>query len=156
MTIRKKGGYMQLLTFYMNRIKFGIPLSNVESIENRLEIVSVPRSLEYIQGVINLHGDVVPVYNLAAKFRYTNLDIRNIIIVNVEGMKVGLEVENVSEILSGQDCQVVPMPELMNPGNSCFNDVASCKKELIVLLDVSRLMSKEEQQGIRKLVEENS
>ena len=143
---------MQLLTFYLNRIKYGLPLDNVESIENRVEVVSIPRSLEYIKGVINLHGDIVPIYDLTAKFGYAGLDVNNIVIVNVEGIKVGLEVEHVSEILSGQDCQMVPMPRLMNNGNSYFNDVASCKKELIVLLDVTKLITKEEQQNIRKLV----
>lgn len=147
---------MQLLTFYLNRIKFGIPLVNVESIENRVDIVSIPRSLEYIKGVINLHGDIVPIYNLPAKFGYAGLNIRNVIIVSVEGIKIGLEVESVNEILSGEDCQVVPMPQIMNPQNNCFNDVASCKRELIVLLDVTRLMTKEEQQNIRKIVAENS
>ena len=147
---------MQLLTFYLNRIKFGIPLTSVESIENRVEVVNIPRSLEYIKGVTNLHGNIVPIYNLPAKFGYTGLTIRNVIIVSVGGVKIGLEVESVNEILSGEDCQVVPMPQIMNPQTSCFNDVASCKKELIVLLDVTKLMSKEEQQDIRRIVAENS
>jgi purine-binding chemotaxis protein CheW len=51
---------------------------------------------------------------------------------------------------------VLPMPTLMSGQQCCFNDVASCQKELIVMLDVKSLVSQEEQAAIRKMISDNT
>ncbi len=146
---------MQLLTFVLNGINFGIPVSSVVSIESCTNVVGVPEAPANIRGIIRLHGEIVPIYNLALRFGYQVPRIQNIVVVSADGMKVGLEVERVQEILEVEDKQVIPMPGIMNATQNCFNDVASCKEGLVVLLDVRQLLSLEEQQGIRKIIEDN-
>lgn len=147
---------MQLLTFMLNNVAFGIPIDDVESIETRMNIVGIPNSLPDMRGIMNLHGSIVPVYNLAAKFGYEDQKIENIVVAGMNGMKIGLEVEKVREIMEVDDAHILPMPKLMNASQSCFNDVAAKDRELIVLLDVSQLFPLEEQQGIRKIIEDHS
>ena len=101
---------MQLLTFTLTGMDYGISLENVESI----------------------------------------------VVVNVGGMKLALEVEKVKEIVDVEDSRVLPMPTLMSGQQCCFNDVASCQKELIVMLDVKSLVSQEEQAAIRKMISDNT
>lgn len=146
---------MQLLTFTMKEVTFGIPVSNVESIETKMNVVGIPNSPPNIRGIINLHGDIVPIYNLASKFGYEEQKIENVVVAGVNGMKIGLEVGRVKEILEVDDVHIIPMPEIMNATQNCFNDVASNNKELIVLLDTEQLFPAEEQQGLKKIIEDN-
>lgn len=147
---------MQLLTFILNNIRFGIPVSYVESIENRMSVIGIPNAPEYIQGIVNLHGDIVPVYSLADRFAYTDEKIQNMVVVSVNGMKIGLEVASISEILEVDGAHIIPMPTIMNATQTCFNDVASHDKELIVMVDVSQLIPEAEQQGIKKMIDDNA
>ena len=59
---------MQLLTFMLNNVRFGIPVDDVESIETRMSVVGVPNAPAHIEGIVNLHGDIVPICNLADYF----------------------------------------------------------------------------------------
>lgn len=147
---------MQLLTFTLNGVDYGIPLKDVESIENKMNIVPVPTAPAHIRGIIRLHGAIIPVFSLASRFAFTNLPVQNLIVANVEGMKIALEVERVKEIVEVENANVLPMPSLMYGAKNCFNDVASCQKELIVLLDVASLVSVEEQKQLRRLIEDSS
>ncbi len=147
---------MQLLSFSLNGVDYGIPLKDVESIEGRINCVNVPTAPKYIKGIIRLHGNIVPVLSLAARFGLQELPVENMIVANVDGMKIALEVEKVREIVDVENSRVLPMPMLMSSVQNCFNDVASCQQELIVMLDVKSLVSLEEQQQLRKLIEDSS
>ena len=138
---------MQLLTFTLTGMDYGISLENVESIESKMNVVVVPTSPANIRGIIRLHGEILPVFSLA---------VDNLVVVNVGGMKLALEVEKVKEIVDVEDSRVLPMPTLMSGQQCCFNDVASCQKELIVMLDVKSLVSQEEQAAIRKMISDNT
>lgn len=143
---------MQLLTFLLNGVKFGIPVKDVESIETRMDVVDIPNSLPQVHGIMNLHGEVIAVYSLADQFNYPEQQINNIIVASMNGFKVGLEVGSVDEIIDVPDEEVVDMPVMINATETCFDEVASYNKELIVLLEVSGLMPKEEQEAIQKFV----
>ena len=119
---------MQLLTFTLTGMDYGISLENVESIESKMNVVVVPTSPANIRGIIRLHGEILPVFSLASRFGLGNIAVDNLVVVNVGGMKLALEV----------------------------NDVASCQKELIVMLDVKSLVSQEEQAAIRKMISDNT
>ena len=142
---------MQLLTFTLTGMDYGISLENVESIESKMNVVVVPTSPANIRGIIRLHGEILPVFSLASRF-----GLGNLVVVNVGGMKLALEVEKVKEIVDVEDSRVLPMPTLMSGQQCCFNDVASCQKELIVMLDVKSLVSQEEQAAIRKMISDNT
>ena len=147
---------MQLLTFLLNGVKFGIPVNDVESIETRMNVVNIPNSLPQVHGIMNLHGEVIAVYSLAEQFHYPEQEINNIIVASMNGTKIGLEVGNVDEIIDVPDEKVISMPVIMKAVENCFDEVASYAKELIVLIEVSKLMPEAEQQAIQKLVEQQS
>lgn len=138
---------MQLLTFLLNGVKFGIPVNDVESIETRMNVVNIPNSLPQVHGIMNLHGEVIAVYSLAEQFHYPEQEINNIIVASMNGTKIGLEVGNVDEIIDVPDEKVISMPVIMKAVENCFDEVASYAKELIVLIEVSKLMPEAEQQA---------
>lgn len=147
---------MQLLSFVMNGVNYGIALKDVESIEPRMNVVNIPTAPEHIKGIIRLHGAIVPVFCLSSRFGLKEGAIENMIVVNVNGMKIGLEVEKVKEITNVEDSDVQAMPVIMNGVRNCFNDVAANQKDLIVILDVNSLVSLEAQKQIRKLIDDRA
>lgn len=96
------------------------------------------------------------VYSLAEQFHYPEQEIHNIIVTSMNGIKIGLEVGDVDEILEIPDDKVVAMPVIMRATENCFEEVASSAKELIVMLEVSKLMPETAQEAIKKLVEQQS
>lgn len=147
---------MQLLKFAMNGIDYGIPIKDVESIESHINIVPIPTAPQHIRGIIRLHGDIVPVVNLASRFGVESSTIQNLVIASVDGMKVGLEVEQVKEIVEVENSNVIPMPVIMHSVQNCFSDVATRQKELIAMLDVGSLVSLEEREQIRQIIKDNT
>lgn len=147
---------MQFLTFVLNGIDYGIPLKDVESIEIKKDVMRVPTAPSHIIGIIRLHGEIVPVFSLSSRFGVSEGRIESLVVANVDGMKIGLEVEKVKEIVEVENRQVLPMPSIMNGVKNCFSDVASRQKQLFVLLDVSSLVSMEEEQEIRQLITDNT
>ena len=130
---------MQLLTFLLNGVKFGIPVNDVESIETRMNVVNI-----------------LPQHRMRYGKHYPEQEINNIIVASMNGTKIGLEVGNVDEIIDVPDEKVISMPVIMKAVENCFDEVASYAKELIVLIEVSKLMPEAEQQAIQKLVEQQS
>lgn len=147
---------MQLLTFSLNGVDYGIPIQDVESIEVKVNIVVVPTSPKHIRGIVRLHGEIIPVLSLASRFGLGNLPVENLIVASAGDMKIALEVEKVKEIVNIENKRVLPMPKLMSAEANCFNDVASCQKELIVMLDVKSLVSIEEREALRKLISDGA
>ena len=99
---------MQLLTFTLTGMDYGISLENVESIESKMNVVVVPTSPANIRGIIRLHGEILPVFSLASRFGLGNIAVDNLVVVNVGGMKLALEVEKVKEIVDVEDSRVLP------------------------------------------------
>lgn len=146
---------MQLLTFRLGETKYGIALEYVQSIEQMIKIVSIPNTLSHIRGIMNLHGEVIPLYSLTVKFGFANEEALNIVVVEVDGMKVGLEVCRVEEILTVPDDHVFSMPLLIQHDQNFFSDVAYNQKNLIVTLDVHQLITLEEQENMKEMLANN-
>lgn len=144
---------MQLLTFTLGGVKYGIPIQDVQSIEQKVQVVEIPNVLPYIRGIMNLHGNIIPVYSLSTKFGYSGQLIENVVITNVRGMLIGFEVCKVQEILEVEGGHIAPMPELINCSQSYMKDVADHHKNLIVMLDVGELVTKEEERDLREMLE---
>lgn len=148
---------MQLLTFALNGVEYGISLNDVESIESKMDVLPIPTSPVHIKGIINLHGKVIPVYSLVSRFGQENVNVENIIVVRSGDVRIGLEVEQVKEIINIPDDGVISMPVIMQPESNCFqNVVASDGQGLLAMLNVKQLMSMEEQQELKKLVASQS
>lgn len=143
----------EFLTFEFQNVTFGINISSVKSIEMKMDVVNVPDSPPFVKGIASLHGEVIAVYSLAARFGYPETDVQNTIIVEIGGMKVGLEVQKVKEILSIDDDRLTTLPAIMEESRSEFEKVAESKKGLVVMLRPESLISVSEQNQIAMAVQ---
>ena len=112
--------------------------------------------MKYISGIVNLRGEVIPVMSLKEKFNMEDQSKGdNTVIVNLTDMKIALEVDEVIEIGELQPDKISLMPKLAKTENTEYLDrVASIDNKLVILLDINKILSEEEAQGIKEFTEQ--
>lgn len=148
--------YVKPVVFRVGKEVFGVDINLVQSIEKQVSVVPVPNSMEYIHGLINLRGEVVPVYNLKKKFSIPqDTQAENMIIISAGEVKIALEVDEVLEINDIDPEKIVNMPVLARTSESRYLDrVAQVDNNLIILLDVEKLLTEDETEGMKKITEQ--
>ena len=150
--------YIRPVVFRLGEQEFGVDINLVQSIEKQVDVVPVPNSMRYISGIVNLRGEVIPVMCLKEKF---NMEDRtkgnNTVIVNLPDMKIALEVDEVLEIGELNAEKIVDMPRLAkNEETEYLDRVASVDGDLVILLDINKILSEDEAQGVREFAEQMS
>jgi purine-binding chemotaxis protein CheW len=146
----------QLVIFELGSENFGIEIASVEGINKMLEITKIPQSPDYMEGITNLRGSVLPVIDLSKRFgmvpQERNNDTR-IMVANVEGLKVGMIVSAVSEVLTIDDSVIEPPPPLASSINSEYIvGVAKIDKRLVILLDLGKVLTLDEKIRVTNVV----
>jgi purine-binding chemotaxis protein CheW len=154
--IRKKdGSLLQLVTFNISQEEFGIDILKVQEIIRTMEITKVPRAPEFVEGVINLRGKVIPIIDLRRRFGMEPRKHDNqtrIVVVELLGMIVGFVVDSVSEVLRIPADTVVPPPAIVSGLDSEYiSGVGKLDDRLLILIDLEKLLSSDEQKAITGL-----
>lgn len=134
----------QLVIFMLAQETYGVNIHAVESIIKLQPITEVPRSANFILGVTNLRGTVIPVLDLRKRFNMCpceNSANSRIIIVNAEGAKVGILVDEVDEVLKVSRDAIQPPPAMATTVDSAFiNGIARIEERLIILLNLEKVL----------------
>ncbi|WP_371374164.1 chemotaxis protein CheW [Sporomusa aerivorans] len=143
----------QVLIFRVQEEEYAIPFEDSQETIAKLPITKIPTAIDYLEGVTNIHGQVIPVVRLSAKIGLAG-DIpseQKVIIVKIGLQKIGIMVDEIT----GGVCLTADCIDPANRGNSCLG---SCIKGLgeignrpIMLLDIARLFSEEELSFLRRL-----
>lgn len=145
------------VVFELNGEKYGIDINRVSGIEREQHIVAVPNSPENIKGIINLRGTIVPVYNLAKKFKAQDIAPENsqLIITKIGEMLLAVEVESVKEIFDIPAESISEVPAIIQGGKTSYIlEIAKVGNDLLIILDVDSLLTEEEQQDVAEFVKE--
>ncbi len=152
------GNNIQFVVFLLDNQEYGIDIVQVHEIDRLKEIVisPVPKAPQFVEGIINLRGDVVPIIDLRKKFGLIPKDIdksSRILIVKLSNKVIGLLVDGVSEVISVCESSISPTPEEISDVETRFIDgVARADgRRLILLLNINEVLSVEE-----SAVDENS
>lgn len=145
----KSKAHNKYVTFKLGETRFGVAVLKTREIVEYGKITPVPESPDYIEGVINLRGSVVPVVNLSYKFFNRKSDIKestSIIIVEPEidgdRQKMGLIVDLVSDVLEIKEDLLEPPPKYGSKLKSEYLlNVASIDEEFIMILDIDKVLS---------------
>jgi len=149
--IKSSGGntILQLVTFTLGNEEYAVDILKVQEINRMKEITRVPNSPPYVEGVINLRGKVIPVVNLRKKFGLAekgNDEQSRIMIMDIQGITMGLVVDSVSEVLRVPSDIVEPTPPMAsNISTEFIKGIAKLEDRLIILLDMDRLLGKSEE-----------
>ncbi|WP_028587186.1 chemotaxis protein CheW [Desulfocurvus vexinensis] len=139
---------IQLVTFSIGEEEFGVDILKVQEIIRTMEITRVPKAPDFVEGVINLRGNVIPIIDLRKRF---GLETRGhdkhtrIIVIEINNMIVGFVVDSVSEVLRIPANTVEPPPPVVAGLESEYiSGVGKLEDRLLILLDLDRLLSGEE------------
>ncbi|MDP6545686.1 MAG: chemotaxis protein CheW [Phycisphaerae bacterium] len=145
------------LTFALAEEEYGLEILKVREIISMSEITSVPKTPEFVKGVINLRGKVIPVIDLRLKFAMEEVpytDETCIIVVDVSGIEMGIIVDHVSEVLDIVGGDIEDAPEF---GASVDIDfilgMGKAEGRVTILLDISRVISTGDVASLRNVSE---
>jgi purine-binding chemotaxis protein CheW len=148
---------LQVVGFRIGRETFGLPISIVREIVRVPEITSVPNAPDYIEGVINLRGRIIPVVDLRKRFgEPVNEPSKKhrIVVVEIENRRIGLLVNSASEVLK------IPPSEIEAPHNvfqegelDYITGVGKLRGRLVILLDLSRILQRGELRSLEAVAE---
>jgi len=145
----------QYITFKIARSKYGIDVMKVREVLYLISITEIPNKLSYMKGVIDLRGEVVPVIDARIKFNLSEQDYDDdtvIIIIEYEDVLVGLVVDSVSDVIRISSLDIKESNQFSSETdieNDYIRGIARFEEELIIILDISRILSKEEMEMIK-------
>lgn len=144
-----KRDILQLVTFKLGNEEFAIDILKVQEINRIVEITKVPKSPDFVEGVINLRGKVIPVIELRKKFCLEEVEHTKetrIIVVDINDNIMGLIVDSVSEVLRLSEDTIEPSPPIVAGGidSEYIQGVGKLDDRLLILLNLNNLFSKEE------------
>ena len=148
--------YMKPVVFKVGNQMYGVDINLVQSIERQIQVVPVPNAMPYIKGIVNMRSEVIPVYSLKKKFGLSDSDIcDSMIIIDTTEVKLAIEVDEVVEIGGILPENVFPMPQIaLDKDTRYMPRVAVIEGELVILLDVTELLSEEETEAVKKIAED--
>ncbi|MFC1811681.1 chemotaxis protein CheW [Thermodesulfobacteriota bacterium] len=140
------------LTFTLASEEYGIAILKVKEIIGIMPITTIPRTPDFVKGVINLRGKVIPVIDLRLRFDMEAMDYTErtcIIVVEIDGsggtVLVGIVVDSVSEVLSIKGGDLVEAPTFGIQLNTDYiSGMAKTEEGVKILLDIDRVMTAEE------------
>jgi purine-binding chemotaxis protein CheW len=140
-TTSTKGG--KFLTFFLDQEEYGIEILSVREIIGLLPVTPVPQTPYYVQGVVNLRGQVIPVVDLRLKFDMASIDATDetcIIVVQTGGAQLGIIVDKVSEVLDIPGADIVDAPTLGSEINTDYIlGIGKSEGRVTLLLDIARI-----------------
>lgn len=135
---------LEYVLFKLNNEYYGINIHNVETIEKIMPITRVPYTQDYIKGVINLRGNVVPVIDLRKRFKLKEKEYNEnnrIIIVKVEDITVGMIVDSSSEVIQVSNKDIDEAPVLKNNDEKFIKYIAKNNERIIMIVDLYKILS---------------
>lgn len=137
----------QLVTFSLGSEEFGVDIMCVQEIIRIPPITRVPKAPSYVEGVINLRGNVIPVVSLRTRFGMEPVeedDLSRIIVLQVQNKVFGIRVDAVTEVLRlDQDSIEPPPPVSLGVDASFIRGVGKIGERLLILLNLDYIMGGE-------------
>ncbi|MCK5097661.1 MAG: purine-binding chemotaxis protein CheW [Desulfobacteraceae bacterium] len=151
----KTGKY---LTFTLEEEEYGIGILKIKEIIGMMPITSVPRTPEYVKGVINLRGKVIPVIDLRLKFDMESIEFSErtcIIVVEIDSeaatVLIGIVVDAVSEVLNIKEEEIEETPTFGTKLNTDYIlGMAKMEGGVKILLNIDKVLNSEEIADIKK------
>ena len=146
----------QIVVFELGTEQFGIEITAVEGIVKMQAITKIPYAPDFVEGITELRGSVLPVMDLNKRFllppqEYTSET--RIITVNLESTKMGMIVSAVAAVMTIDDSAVEPTPPMFKGINASFiTGIAKINSHLVILLDLKKVLDTSEQNEVEEIL----
>jgi purine-binding chemotaxis protein CheW len=139
---------LEFLAFTLGEEEYGIDIQKVQELRGYDAVTRIANAPEFIKGVVNLRGIIVPIIDMRIKFALgvpTYDQFTVVIVLNIGGRVVGMVVDSVSDVITLSAEQIKPAPEM---GAALDTDyligLGTLEERMLILVDIDRLMSSEE------------
>ena len=147
----------EFLTFRLGAEEYGIDILKVQEIRSYEQPTRIANAPEFIKGVVNLRGVIVPIVDLRVKLACPSAEYNSftvVIVLNVRGRVVGAVVDSVSDVLEIAAGTIKPAPEMHTSVDTSFiTGIGSINERMLILMDIEALMSSAEMGLINSAVE---
>jgi purine-binding chemotaxis protein CheW len=145
----------EFLAFTLGKEEYGIHILKVQEIRGYESVTRIANAPDFIKGVVNLRGIIVPIVDMRIKFNLgepTYDQFTVVIILNIGGRVVGMVVDSVSDVTTLSPEQVKPAPEMGTALNTDYLiGLGTMDERMLILVDIDRLMSSDEMGLIEKI-----
>jgi purine-binding chemotaxis protein CheW len=146
----------EFLVFSLGSEEYAIDILKAQEIRSYENVTRIANTPDFIKGVTNLRGVIVPIVDLRIKFHLERVEYGGqtvVIVVNVEGRVVGVVVDGVSDVISLPPEQIKPAPEFsLSLSSDYLSGLASIGERMLVLVDIDKLLTSEEMALVEKTV----
>jgi purine-binding chemotaxis protein CheW len=140
---------LQLVVFRLDNEEYGINIMQVQEISPYQKLTKVPNSPAFVDGIVNLRGDVIPVVSLKKKFNLIEsqvTELTRLIVINNGNRRTGFVVDDASEVItiSDKDVEEAP-PMIVGADRKYIQGVGKIDKRILIILDLHKLLTEEEE-----------
>jgi purine-binding chemotaxis protein CheW len=155
-----QGAMVQVIGFRIGAEQYGLDILKVREIIRVGAITRMPRAPAFVRGIINLRGDVIPVLSLGERFGLVTAEdgaSARVIVVEIGGRLIGMMVDSVSAVLRVPVGQIDPPPPIIGGMSRRYvRGLAKLEKSLVILLDIERVLSRDEQAELGVIAEDDA
>ena len=148
----EQGDERQMVVFDLSGEAYGVNIETVREIIRMQAVTYVPDTPDFVEGVINLRGNVNPVVDLRKRFGLhvgEETDDTRIVVVDIGGDDIGVIVDAVTEVLRVSESAIEPTSALITTADSFYIEgIAKLGDRLLILLDLERVLSSEERESL--------
>ena len=145
---KAKSAAGEYLTFVLGEEEYGLEILKVQEIRGYDAVTQIANTPDFIKGVVNLRGKIVPIVDLRIKFHLGKVEYNEftvVIILNLHGRVVGIVVDGVSDVMALKDEQIRDVPSLVTSIDTKYIvGLATVEAQMLILVDIEQLMSSQE------------
>ena len=138
----------EYLTFILGNEEYGIEILKVQEIRSYEAVTKIANTPDFIKGVINLRGSIVPIIDLRMRFNLSQVEYNEftvVVILNLGNRTMGIVVDGVSDVLELKNSEISPVPELVSSIDTKYLlGLGTADDRMLILVDIEQLMSSKE------------
>jgi purine-binding chemotaxis protein CheW len=150
---------LQLVTFQISEELYGVDIMDVKEIVRVQDIRSIPNAPVYVEGLFNLRGEIIPIISLHKRFHLRRAQLgedeellSGFIIIDIDGMKLGVIIDKVERVVSIEAQDIQPPPQMLTGiGAEYIQGVINRETGYLILLDIRKLFSAKELRKIEEI-----
>ncbi|MUG43685.1 chemotaxis protein CheW [Paenibacillus woosongensis] len=145
----------KFLTFQLEEEFYGIEIRYVTEIIGIQKITEVPEMPDYLRGIINLRGKIIPVMDVRLRFKKSFRDYTDrtcVIVVDIKDISIGLIVDSVSEVLFIPEEEMIPPPEFHKSTSKFIKAIGKVGQDVKLILDCEKLLHEQEVEDLGEIV----
>lgn len=139
----------QLVVFKLNQEEYGVEIMQVQEISPYQKPTKVPNAPTFVDGIINLRGEVIPIVNLKCRFKIAETEISEqtrLIVINNGSKRIGFIVDDASEVVTMEEENIEDVPPMIaGEDRRYIKGIGKIGNRILIILDLHKLFTGEEE-----------